>query len=63
MQFTHDEWGAMAVWPENSDSLAENGMYRSSIRGRPIVFRCSWDDQMSYAVRPLVRVKMGRALV
>jgi hypothetical protein len=60
-QFSHEEWSAMKVWPEGTEDIPENGMYRSTLRGRPIVFRFNWDDRQSYAVRLIVRVKMGRA--
>jgi hypothetical protein len=51
----------MKVWLEGTEDIPENGMYRSTLRGRPIVFRFNWDDRQSYAVRLIVRVKMGRA--
>jgi hypothetical protein len=63
MLFGHAEWLAMNVWQEGSEDLAENGLYRSTMRGKPIVIRCNWEDKINFMVRPIVRVKMGRAVV
>jgi len=66
--FSLAEWSAMQVWePEIPDSLAPDGWSRTRTEnGRPI---CVFIPEppvslkMAFAVRPIVRVKMGRRVV
>lgn len=55
-------WQAMPVWPEDDhENCPADGLYRSTIRGRPIVFCTNWQDREWWTVRPVVRVQMGRS--
>jgi hypothetical protein len=60
------EWQAMPIHEERNDGSPpqHEGFNRTKTKnGKPIVFYWSWDDLRygGYAVRPIVRVKMGRA--
>lgn len=67
--FALAEWQEMPVF--NTSSSKERydgnfpdhtGFYRTDVRGRPVVFWFDWDNfNAGYAVRPIVRVPMGRA--
>lgn len=62
--FSQNDWLSMPVFePKNKgDFPPETGFYRDRGRGgKPIVFWFDWADITGgYAVRPIVRVKMGR---
>lgn len=61
--FTQAEWLAMPVIKETNEQLycqISDGAYRSTLRGRPIVFYGNSKTQEYWEVRPIVRVPMGR---
>jgi hypothetical protein len=64
-EFNQQEWLAMPVWtPTGSGDFPPEGFYRSELRGKPIVGFFAYTERGyydSWAVRPVVRVKMGRA--
>lgn len=60
--FAQAEWLAMKAHPEHDHgTLPEGGTYRSTLGGKPIVFHTNWETKTWWAVRPIVRVAMGRA--
>ena len=61
------QWQAMPVVPADREpwTWVGEGFHRDRIRGKPIVFYVAGYDsgEVSFAVRPIVRVKMGRRVV
>lgn len=63
-QFDLAVWQAMRVWePKEKWHFPGNGFYRFRMNGRPMVGYCAPFDsgEVSFAVRPVVRVPMGKA--
>lgn len=62
--FTQSEWLAMPIIIEilsgHYAPLNSPGPFRTTQRGRPIVFYSNWQTQEYWQVRPIVRVSMGR---
>lgn len=65
MHFDLAAWQAMPVAPTDPGMWPGEGFFRASCRGRPIVFYVPPLDsgEVYFAVRPIVRVKMGRRVV
>lgn len=62
--FTQAEWLAMPIIIEelqqNYAPLTSPGPFRTTQRGRPVVFYGNWQTNEYWQVRPIVRVLMGR---
>lgn len=64
MTFQLSVWQAMRVWkPEHAYNWPGDGFYRFQMNGKPMVGYCAPVDsgEVSFAVRPIVRVPMGKA--
>lgn len=64
-RFSHVDWAEMPVLEsENNLCIAPDGWSRSRMNGKPICIYMSEDSiSGAFAVRPIVRVKMGRRVV
>lgn len=68
MHFDLAEWQAMPVAAPDDGSWPGEGFHRVICRGRPVVVYGRYLDyehrsEVDFAVRPIVRVKMGRRVV
>jgi hypothetical protein len=65
-QFSLADWQSMRVFePKKPWDFPGDGFYRTRVKGKPVVGYCApvGSGDVSFAVRPVVRVPMGRRVL